>query len=191
MADRPKKSPSARKKDPAPTPAQGKSPGPKRASRAQGSSDAAAPKTSEAERPSSARVPSGPAKPRGKVPSGKRKVGKGLAKPKVERPDELSRETFEFIAAIDEFKRRTLANHLGMPEVLRVLHELGYRARPSDAARAEGQLSFACEALEAYKRAHKRLFPNWSEVFAVLRESGYSRSGDGHSPSGESEDPAA
>lgn len=154
-------------------------PKPRRSAKAAGDPKAAeAPKTA-AKKAASAKVSPAPegaptSKAAGKTPTGKRKVGKGLAKPKVERPDELSRETFEFIAAIDEHKRRTLTNHLGMADVLGVLRRLGYR-RSGDGTDEE---TFAREAIERYKRAHKRLFPNWSEVFGVLREEGYERVGD-------------
>ena len=43
------------------------------------------------------------------------------------RPDELTRETFEFITAVDEYKRRHMRSFLNDPEVLEILHDLGYR----------------------------------------------------------------
>ncbi|MEZ5977163.1 MAG: hypothetical protein R3F34_02975 [Planctomycetota bacterium] len=84
----------------------------------------------------------------------------------------MSAEVVEFINAIDEFKRRNMLAHLPLERVLDVVHELGYRCtekkRPAEIAKVTG-------ALDLYKREHKRLFPNWSEVFEVLQGLGYQR----------------
>jgi hypothetical protein len=95
------------------------------------------------------------------------------------RPDELSRETFEFIAAIDEFKRRRMRSFLEDKEVLHVLHDLGYaRALVEDEDDDDGLerelTDFAAER-ERYRREKGRLFPTWSEVFQLLLELGYAR----------------
>lgn len=91
---------------------------------------------------------------------------------KPERPDEFAPETFEFIAAVDEFKRRHQKKQLSTQEMLQVLRSLGYRGpgavTATEVARVDG-------ALLDYRRRNNRLFPGWSEIFAVLLDSGYHR----------------
>lgn len=100
-------------------------------------------------------------------------TGSKPAKPKVSKPDEMAGEVVEFIAAIDEFKRRNMLQHLPLQQVLEVVRELGYDC--SEAARDEERRVQV--AIDNYREAHSRLFPNWSEVFFVLRELGYDRAG--------------
>ena len=92
------------------------------------------------------------------------------------RPDELSRETFEFISAIDEYKRRHMRSFLEDREVLLVMHELGYRR---DGHRqhepSENELAEYGQARQRYRREEGRLFPTWSEVFDLLTGLGYHR----------------
>ncbi len=92
------------------------------------------------------------------------------------RPDELSRETFEFIAAVDEYKRRRMRSFLEDQEILAILHELGYaRALAEVGGAFERELAdFAAERAR-YRREKGRLFPAWSEVFQLLLELGYER----------------
>ena len=94
------------------------------------------------------------------------------------RPDELTRETFEFISAVDEYKRRHMRSFLNDSEVLEILFDLGYRvpSRP-DATRepSEGQLEAYAASRQRYRVEHGRLFPTWSEVFELLRGLGYRR----------------
>jgi len=91
------------------------------------------------------------------------------------RPDELSRETFEFIAAIDEYKRTHMRSFLSDREVLCVLYRLGY-ARGRQAAEAtEAELAEYAQARARYRTEKGRLFPTWSEVFQLLLELGYQR----------------
>jgi len=90
---------------------------------------------------------------------------------RVPRPDELSQETFEFIAAVDEYKRDRLRNILELEDVLEIVRSLGYLRKGF-----RGSELHALEAaLDDYKRAHGRLFPNWSEVFQVIVGLGYER----------------
>ena len=103
--------------------------------------------------------------------SGRPKKKRGRAP----RPDEMSRETFEFVAAIDEFKRDQGQAHLTPAEVLDVLRSLGYANR----GRKRDALKEYQAALGAYRKAHGRLFPNWSEVFCVVLEMGYVRKSGG------------
>jgi len=91
------------------------------------------------------------------------------------RPDELSRETFEFIAAIDEYKRKHMRSFLSDREVLAVLHGLGYWLQRGSNEPSEAELSAYAAARARYRTEHGRLFPTWSEVFQLLLELGYRR----------------
>lgn len=98
------------------------------------------------------------------------------------RPDQLSRDAFEFITAVDQFKRDEMRSFLGLEEVVSVLESLGY-ARRHDTVEAEVQ--DIAQAIEDYKSSSSRLFPNWSEIFGLIQELGYVREdlpGDPDSP---------
>lgn len=115
-----------------------------------------------------------PTLPDDRIPS------KTVVRTRTPRPDELTRETFEFIAAIDEYKRRHMRSFLNDEEVLEVLFSLGY-ALAEDATDADGprvtedRLRDFSDARLRYRAEHGRLFPTWSEVFELLRELGYER----------------
>ena len=92
------------------------------------------------------------------------------------RPDELSRESFEFIAAVDHYKRKYMRSFLSDREVLEIVYGLGY----SRAARTEPSavdLTEYAEARARYRKEYGRLFPTWSEIFELLLELGYRRDG--------------
>ena len=91
---------------------------------------------------------------------------------RVARPDELSKDTFEFIDAIDRFKRTHMISIVSNTQVLEILSGLGYEF---DAGRRD-ELEVYEEAVAAYKAQHNRLFPNWSEIFEIVTDLGYSRS---------------
>ena len=94
------------------------------------------------------------------------------------RPDELTRETFEFITAVDDYKRRNMRSFLNDSEVLEILFDLGYRLPGrSDLGRepAEEQLKAYAAARQRYRVEQGRLFPAWSEVFELLHGLGYQR----------------
>ena len=91
------------------------------------------------------------------------------------RPDELSRETFEFIAAIDEYKRKHMRAFLSDREVLTVLFALGYGQKRGGGEPTEAELAAYAAARARYRAEHGRLFPTWSEVFQLLLELGYER----------------
>jgi len=91
------------------------------------------------------------------------------------RPDELSRETFEFIAAIDEYKRKHMRSFLSDREVLGVLRALGYEIRGKSGEPGEQDLADYAAARARYRTEHGRLFPTWSEVFQLLLDLGYER----------------
>lgn len=95
------------------------------------------------------------------------------AKPAISKPDAMSSETFEFLAAIDEAKRQLMLAHLDLGQVLDVLISLGY-GLPNKRSK-KTQLTELQASLETYKTKHQRLFPNWSEVFTVARETGFVR----------------
>ncbi len=94
------------------------------------------------------------------------------------RPDELTRETFEFITAVDEYKRRHMRSFLNDNEVLEILYDLEYRLpgcpdmhrKPS-----EEQLAAYEASRHTYRVEKGRLFPTWSEVFELLLALGYRR----------------
>ena len=110
-----------------------------------------------------------PSNEAGKKPAPK----KPAAKPAISKPDDMSQDTFEFLAAIDEAKRKLMIAHPSLAQVLDVLRELGYGLPGKRAKKA--QLSALESALEDYKKEHQRLFPNWSEVFHVARAAGFDR----------------
>jgi len=91
------------------------------------------------------------------------------------RPDELSRETFEFIAAIDEYKRKHMRSFLSDREVLSVLRALGYDNEGQRSEPSEADLAAYAQARTRYRAEHGRLFPTWSEVFQLLLDLGYRR----------------
>ncbi|MEW6072252.1 MAG: hypothetical protein AB1726_06590 [Planctomycetota bacterium] len=94
------------------------------------------------------------------------------------RPDEITPETFEFITAVDEYKRRHLRSFLNDEEVLAILLSLGYalRGEAPPAAQATGaEVEAFVAARERYRIAEGRLFPTWSEVFQLLLDLGYRR----------------
>ena len=95
------------------------------------------------------------------------------------RPDELSKETFEFIAAVDDYKRRNMRSFLEDAEVLEIVLELGYR-RGEEAPEevTDEQLDAFAEARERYRVEEGRLFPTWSELFDLLTKLGYERSSE-------------
>ena len=98
------------------------------------------------------------------------------------RPDELTRESFEFIAAIDQYKRRHMRSFLDDAEVLHVLASLGY-ARTDQAGQApslEAQVAAYGAAKSRYRTEEGRLFPTWSEVFELLLGLGYQRADREH-----------
>ena len=95
------------------------------------------------------------------------------------RPDELTRETFEFITAIDEYKRKHLRSFLGDEEVLLVLHALGYMRTDESRAGVDAELEDFEDARDRYRVDAGRLFPSWSEIFELLLGLGYVRDGAG------------
>jgi len=125
----------------------------------------------------------------GKKPKKKGAKKKLAVRTHTPRPDELTRETFEFITAIDDYKRNHMRSFLDDVEVLTVLRRLGYRP-PGDGTSGDetgggvgtGELEPTEEEQDSYARMraryreeHGRLFPTWSEIFKLLCELGYSR----------------
>ena len=92
------------------------------------------------------------------------------------RPDELSRESFEFIAAIDHYKRKYMRSFLSDREVLEIVYGLGYSCGSRTEPSALDLTEYA-EARARYRKERGRLFPTWSEIFELLLELGYRRDG--------------
>jgi hypothetical protein len=116
------------------------------------------------------------------APTGPRRKKKLAVRTHTPRPDELSRETFEFISAIDEYKRRHMRSFLSDHEVLVVMRELGYHVAGAPQEPGDDEQQAYAAARARYRVEKGRLFPTWSEVFALLMELGYSRGED--DPSG-------
>ena len=113
------------------------------------------------------------------TPNHERNPGTGTShvRTRTPRPDELSREAFEFIAAIDEYKRVHMRSFLDDAHVLTVAHELGWfpAGRSGSVKPTKAELERYAEARDAYRTEHGRLFPSWSEVFEILQQLGYAR----------------
>ncbi|MFT5284309.1 MAG: hypothetical protein ACI8TQ_000465 [Planctomycetota bacterium] len=92
---------------------------------------------------------------------------------RVARPDELTKDTFEFIDAVDRFKRTHMISIVSNSQVLEILRGLGYEF---DVGKRD-ELTVYEASVAAYKAQHSRLFPNWSEIFEIVTELGYTRSG--------------
>ena len=107
-----------------------------------------------------------------KKPSGKKK--KPVVRTRTPRPDELSRESFEFIATVDEYKRRHMRSFLTDEEILGIFYDLGYRLGDHTGPEAS-QLEAFAETRQKYRVEHGRLFPTWSEIFDLLTDLGYER----------------
>lgn len=87
------------------------------------------------------------------------------------RPDQLSTEVIEFLSAIDLFKRQAMRSYLEPDEMFPVLERLGYSFDGDD-----GELERLFEeALQELRASSGRPFPNWSELFDVALELGWSR----------------
>ena len=112
---------------------------------------------------------------RSRPASGEPDESKPWVRTHTPRPDELSRETFEFISAIDEYKRKHMRSFLSDREVLGVLRMLGYGRSGGSGEPSEGELAQFASARARYRAEHGRLFPTWSEVFQLLVELGYER----------------
>jgi hypothetical protein len=90
-------------------------------------------------------------------------------KAKAPRPDQMSQQTFAFIAAVDHYKRIEGKSFLSNEDVLEIVRRMGY-ARPP---RKRDALREYERALAKYRKENERLFPNWSEVFEVVLGLGY------------------
>ena len=109
-------------------------------------------------------------------PNRPRKGPKPRVRTHTPRPDELTRETFEFIAAVDQYKRRHMRSFLDDEEVLAILFELDYRLEGEEkAVVTDQQLEALADARYRYRMEQGRLFPTWSEVFKLLLQLGYRR----------------
>jgi hypothetical protein len=83
----------------------------------------------------------------------------------------MTSETFEFVAAVDQYRRDSGKSFLQTADVLEILTLLSY-VLPEEHGSAEEAYEVA---LTRYKEENARLFPNWSEVFGVILELGYER----------------
>jgi hypothetical protein len=113
--------------------------------------------------------------PRDSEDAAESKPAKQRVRTHTPRPDELSAETFEFIAAIDKYKRRHLRSFLDDEEVLEIVLELGYLRVGFERTVTHVQLDDYAAARLRYRVEEGRLFPTWSEVFELLTQLGYER----------------
>lgn len=134
---------------------------------------AAAKKTTKKKAASKKAMPEKEIVPKAPTASKAKATATPKPKPAISKPDAMSAETFEFLAAIDEAKRTLMVSNPSLAQVLDVLRGLGYGLAGKRTKKA--QLTELESALAAYKKAHQRLFPNWSEVFTVAREAGFER----------------
>ncbi len=100
-----------------------------------------------------------------------KKPTKSPPKTRVPRPDELTPDTFEFISAIDEYRRAHMVSIVTLEHVIDVLDTLGYLKSPAGSS----ELRELERAVDDYKLDNARLFPNWSEIFKIALELGYTK----------------
>jgi len=91
------------------------------------------------------------------------------------RPDELSRECFEFIAAVDHYKRGHMRSFLEDREVLEIFFDLGWSRPDAEPVVTDDQLADYAASRLRYRVEQGRLFPTWSEVFDLFMGLGYKR----------------
>jgi len=115
--------------------------------------------------------PTEPAQPAEEQP--KRKMAK--VRTHTPRPDELSRECFEFIAAVDHYKRSHMRSFLEDREVLEIFFDLGWSRPDVEPAVTDDQLEDYAASRLRYRVEQGRLFPTWSEVFDLFMALGYKR----------------
>ena len=105
---------------------------------------------------------------------------KAIVRTHTPRPDELSHEVFEFISAVDDYKRRQMRSFLEDAEILEILFELGYSRDGHEPSVTESELAEFASVRERYREEEGRLFPTWSEVFELLVGLGYERRSNEH-----------
>ena len=86
------------------------------------------------------------------------------------RPDEMSPDVCEFLAAVDDFKRSQMRSFLSFEDIHCVLELLGYERKGK-----RGGPDALASAIDSYKRAYDRLFPTWSEIFVIACQAGWRR----------------
>jgi len=105
----------------------------------------------------------------------KSKKKKLVVRTRTPRPDELSRECFEFITGVDDYKRRNMRSFLTDEEILQILFSLGYDLA-GQTSPTPSQLEAFAAARKKYRHEQGRLFPTWSEIYDLLAGLGYRRS---------------
>ncbi len=108
-------------------------------------------------------------------PNKPKKANKPVVRTRTPRPDELTRDAFEFISAIDEYKRKHMRSFLDDAEILDVLFELGYVSPEGLEHPTDDQLAAFADIRQRYRKEQGRLFPTWSEVYDLLTQLGYRR----------------
>ena len=99
---------------------------------------------------------------------------------------EMTAEQFEFVQAIETFKRRKNKPFPTWIDVHGLVCELGYRAVERNTidlsaaplthlsiADLRGDQADFVKAIEAYKAVNKKRFPTWTEVLEVVLQLGY------------------
>ena len=99
---------------------------------------------------------------------------------------EMTAEQFEFVQAVEQYKRRKNKPFPTWIDVQSIVLQLGYKvveantidmnhARLTNLAYAElkGEQADFVKAIEAYKAVNKKRFPTWTEVLEVVLQLGY------------------
>lgn len=99
---------------------------------------------------------------------------------------EMTVEQFEFVQAIEAFKKSTSTPYPTWLNIFDVVESLGYRVAEAptlelgdakianpDFAHLTGAKGDFVRAIEAYKTVNKKRFPTWTEVLEVVEQLGY------------------
>lgn len=99
---------------------------------------------------------------------------------------EMTIEQFEFVKAIEAFKKTTSTPYPTWLHIFDIVQSLGYRVAEAptldlgdtkishpDFVNLTGERADFVRAIEAYKTVNKKRFPTWTEVLEVVEQLGY------------------